>query len=101
MRILWTLTKIIIGLAIAIPLAIVATGLALGVLGGLIGLAVLALRLAVIGFVGYGMFRIARYFLAPKPKPYVQPMRELPMPDPYYQAAMRELDAEMGHSSRN
>ena len=100
MRILWTLIKIVIGLAIAIPLGIVALVLALGVLGGLLGLALLALKLAVLGFVGYGLFRAARYFFSPSPKPSAQPIRELPMPDPYYEAAMRELDAEMGHAPR-
>src|SRR5437870_4808490 len=100
MRILWKLVKIIIGIAIAIPLGIVAIALALGVLGGLFGIAVLVLKFAFLGLIAYGMFRAARFFLAPARKPDVQPVRELPMPDPYYEAAMRELDAEMGHNSR-
>ena len=95
MRILWTLLKVIIGLAIAIPLGIIALVMAVGILGGLLGLAVLTLKLACVAFVGYGLFRVARYFFAPAPKPKAQPVRELPMPDPYYQAAMRELEAEM------
>ena len=98
MRILWTLLKVIIGLAIAIPLGIIALVFALGVLGSLLGLAVLALKLACIGFVGYGLFRVARFFFAPAAKPVVQPLRELPMPDPYYEAAMRELDADIGRT---
>lgn len=100
MRILWTLAKIIIGLAIAIPLGVVALALALGILGSLLGLALMALKLAFVGFVGYGLYRVARYFVAPDPKPTSYPTRELTMPDPYYEAAMRELDAEMGHTSR-
>src|SRR3954447_1026239 len=96
MRILWTLAKIIFGLAIAIPLSILALALAAGILGALTGLAELALKLACIGFVGYGLFRAARLFFRPAPKPKAQPVRELPPPDPYYEAAMRELDAEMG-----
>lgn len=99
MRILWTLVKVIIGLAIAIPLGIVALVLALGLLGGLLGLAVLALKLALVGFVGYGLFRVARHFIAPGRKSRAQAVRELPMPDPYYDAAMRELDAEIGRTS--
>jgi hypothetical protein len=95
MRILWTLLKIVIGLAIAIPLGIVAIALALGVLGGLLGLAILALKLAFLGFVGVGLFKLARHFFGSSPKPAARPIRELPMPDPYYEAAMRELDAEM------
>ena len=97
MRILWTLLKIIIGLAIAIPLGIVALVFALGILGGLLGIAIVALKLAFFGFVGYGLFRVARYFLKPVAKPTP---RELPAPDPYYQAAMRELDQEIGTSGR-
>ena len=95
MRILWTTLKVIIGLVIVIPLAIVALVAALGILGGLLGLAVLALKLAFFAFVGYGLFRVARHFLAPASKPAAQPVHELPKPDPYYDAAMRELDAEM------
>jgi hypothetical protein len=89
MRILWTLMKVIIGLAIAIPLGIIGLVFALGILGGLLGLAFLVLKLAVFGVVGYGLFRVARYFLAPAAKATTTPPRELPMPDPYYQAAMR------------
>jgi hypothetical protein len=100
MRILWTLAKVIIGLAIVIPLGVIALGMTVGFVGGLLGLAVLALRLACVGFVGYGLFRAARFFFAPAPKPKFQPVRELNMPDPYYEAAMRELDADMGHSPR-
>jgi len=100
MRILWTLAKVILGLAIAIPLGFLAVGLAMGILGGLFGLAVLALRLAVVGFVGYGALMLVRRLFWSAPKHSTQPIRELPMPDGYYEAAMRELDAEMGHTSR-
>ena len=95
MRILWTMLKVIIGLVILIPLGIVALVAALGILGSLLGLAVLALKLACAAFVGYGLFRAARYFLAPASKSAAQPVYALPKPDPYYEAAMRELDAEM------
>lgn len=100
MRILWTLLKVIVGLAIAIPLGIIGLVLAVGILGSLLGLAVLALKLACIALIGYGLFRVARTFFAPAPKPTTPPVRELPMPDPYYEAAMRELDAEMGNTPR-
>ncbi len=96
MRILWTLLKIIIALVIAIPLGIVALATGLGILGALLGLAVLALKLAFVGFVGYGLFRAARYFFGPAPKPN---MERLSSPDRYYQAAMREVDAHIGPSS--
>jgi hypothetical protein len=99
MRILWTLFKIIIALVIAIPLGIVALTVGAGILGVLLGLAVLALKLVCVGFIGYGLFRAARYFFGPAPKPNAERMRELPSPDRYYQAAMRELDTHIGPSS--
>ena len=98
MRILWTLFKVIIGLAIAIPLGIVVLVMVFGIIGTLLGLALLALKLACVAFVGYGLFRVARSFFAPAPKPKAQPVRELTMHDPYYEAAMRELDVEVGRA---
>ena len=99
MRILSTLVKVILGLAVALPLGIVALVLGLGILGVMLGLAVVALKLALVAFVGYGLFRVARYFFAPAAKPTVRPMRELSAPDPHYEAAMREIDAELGHTA--
>ncbi|MEP6622026.1 MAG: hypothetical protein ABJE47_22075 [bacterium] len=101
MRILWTLLKIVIALVIAVPLGIVALGLGLGILGTLLGLAVLALKLACVGFIGYGLFRAARYLFGAAPKPNIERLRELPQPDRYYQAAMRELDTHIGPSSNH
>lgn len=101
MRILWTLLKVTLGLAIAIPLGILALALTAGILGALVGLAVLALKLACLALVGYGAFRLARMLFAPSPKPVAPPVRDLPRPDPYYEAAMRELDAEIGRQSRS
>ena len=98
MRILWSLLKVIVGLAIAIPLGIVALALSIGILGGLLGLAILAIKLVCVGFIGYGLFRVARSLLGLSPAPAAQPVRQLPLTDPYYDAAMRELDAEMGVS---
>jgi hypothetical protein len=98
MRILWTLVKVILGLAIAIPLGIIGLVLTLGILGSLFGLAVLALKLACVGLVGYGLYRVARFIFSPSPKPTAPPVRELPPRDRYYEAAMRELDAEMGNT---
>jgi hypothetical protein len=100
MRILWTLLKVVVGLAIAIPLGIVVLALTLGVLGAVLGLAILALKLALIGFVGYGLFRGVKYFFTPSKKAPPVVVHELPSRDPYYDAAMRELDSEMGPSGR-
>ena len=99
MRILWTLLKVIVGLAIAIPVGLLALALTMGVVGTLVGLAVLALKLACLAFVGYGLYRVARFFFS-TPTPTVSPISELPRSDPYYEAAMRELDSEMGRPGR-
>jgi hypothetical protein len=98
MRILWTLFKVIIGLAVAIPLAFIALGITVGVVGLLLGLAILALKLACVGFVGYGLYRLVRHLIAPASAP-PRVVSALPTPDPYYAAAMRELDREMGSAS--
>jgi len=102
MRVLWTLFKVIVGLAIAIPLGIVALGLAFGVLGTLIALAVLALKVACVAFVGYGFFRVARYIFGSPVRKAPPMVHELPQPQPdaYYEAAMRELDSELGRTAR-
>jgi hypothetical protein len=98
MRILWTIFKVIIGLAIAIPVGLLALALTFGVLGTLFGLVALVIKLAVVGLVGYGLFRVARLMFGSKPQ--VAPVRELPPADPYYDAAMRELDMEFRGPAR-
>jgi hypothetical protein len=100
MRILVTLVKVILGLAIAIPAAILALALTAGVVGAFVGLAILVLKLACVGLVGYGLFRVVRFVFAPAAKVAQRPLYELPARDPYYDAAVRELDAELGGPSR-
>jgi len=100
MRILWTLLKVIVGLAIAIPVGFFVLTLAAGVLGALLGLTILALKLAFVGLAGYAIYRVARRLFAPAPKPVAPVQRELPAADPYYDAAMRELNSELGHQAR-
>jgi hypothetical protein len=101
MRILWTLFKVILGLAIAIPVGILALALVAGVVGTLVGLAIVALKLACIALVGYGLFRVARFVFAPARKISPAPaVRGISAADPYYEAAMRDLDAELGGRSR-
>jgi hypothetical protein len=99
MRVLWTLVKVMLALAIAIPLGIVALALTVGIVGTLLGIALLVLKLACIGFVGYGLYRIVRLAFAPA-KTAPPTMRELPPADAYYEAAMRELDSELGRPVR-
>ena len=101
MRILWKLTKVVIAAAILIPLGLMMLGLMFGVLGAIVGLAVMVLRLGVLGLGAYVLYRIARFFLGRGSQPItVPPVRsiasaEQPTRDPYYEAAMRELDAEI------
>ena len=97
MRSLWTLLKVVVGLAVAIPLAILVLAMGLGILGALVGLAVLALKLAVFALVGIGLFRLASHLCGARPtsRPAPRAVEVLPPPDPHYEAAMRELDREL------
>jgi hypothetical protein len=97
MRVLWTLFKIVIALALAIPLSILVLATALGILGALVGVAIVALKFAVIGLVCWGLFRlIGRLLGGPDRHNVSHVTRELPPVDPHYEAAMRELDRELG-----
>jgi hypothetical protein len=101
MRVLWTLVKIVVVLALVIPVGIIAMALALGIFGAVLGLALLALRVAVVGLVAYGAFKlIARLVRGPAPRSQPVAPASLPPVDPYYQAAMRELDRDIGYSPR-
>jgi hypothetical protein len=102
MRVLWTLLKVIIGLAIAIPVAFLALALTAGLVGTLFVLVAITLKLAIVGAIGYGLFRLARAVLGPSRNVAPAPVGELsaPAPDRYYEAAMRELDAELGGRPR-
>lgn len=101
MRVLWTFLKVVIALALAIPLCIIVLATALGILGALVGIAILALKVAVIALVGYGAFRlITRLVGGPAKVNRPSAVRDLPPVDPYYQAAMRDLDRDLGETSR-
>jgi len=99
MRIVWTLAKILVVLAVAIPLTLVVLGTTIGILGVLIALFKLTLKFAVVALIGLGVFKLGmRLFGSPK-QPQPMPIREqLPPADPYYESAMRELDREFGRS---
>jgi hypothetical protein len=101
MKVLWTLLKIVIGLVLAIPISIIVLATALGILGALVGVAVLALKLAIFGLVGWGVFRLIKRLVGgPSSAERRNTISELPPVDPHYEAAMRELDREMGEVSR-
>ena len=101
MKLLWTLVKIVIALALAIPISIIVLATALGVLGALVGIAFLALKLAVFGLVGWGVFRLFAHLLG-GPARVERPdgAKKLAPVDPHYEAAMRELDRELGEVPR-
>ena len=97
MRVLWTLVKLVIALALIIPISIIVLGTLLGVFGALLGLAILALRLAAVGLVAWGAFRLITSLVRgsagrSRPKEIAAP----PKVDPYYESAMRELDRDLG-----
>jgi hypothetical protein len=101
MKVLWTLLKTVIVLALAIPISILVLATALGILGALVGVAILALKLAVFGLVGWGVFRlITRLVGGPASGRRQKRITELPPADPHYEAAMRELDRELGQVPR-
>lgn len=97
MRLLWTAAKITLALVLVVPIAIVVLATALGVFGALLGLAVLALKLVVMGLLAVGAFKLFAYLVKGSPRP-AAPVEPTPLPprDPHYEAAMRELDSELG-----
>jgi hypothetical protein len=101
MRTIWTLLKIIIVIAIAIPLAMFVLATAFGVLGALLGLAFLALKLAIVALLVVGGFKLLKRIFGGKRAPEPPVARALPPVDPHYAAAMRELDLELGESTRH
>lgn len=96
MRIIWTLLKITLGLAIAIPLAMFVFAATLGVLGAVLGLAFVALKIAVFALIVVGVFRLGARLFGSKPATVPPTARTLAPVDPHYEAAMRELDVALG-----
>jgi len=100
MRPIWTLLKVIIALAIAIPLAMVLFATTLGVLAVAIGIAFAVLKLAILAVIGLAVFRLGVRLFRSKPAPTEPLARALPPVDPHYTAAMRELEIELGERPR-
>lgn len=97
MRILWNFVKFAIVLALVIPVAIIVLATALGLFGALLGLAILALRLAILALVVWGAYRLGKaLFGRSGERSRVDESRRLVPVDPYYEAAKRELDRELG-----
>lgn len=100
MKVLWTLVKVVLALALVIPVSIIVFATALGIFGALVGIAFLVVRLAVIALIAYGVFRLGVLMFGGRKQPTPAPIRELPPRDPHYEAAMRELDQELGEAAR-
>lgn len=97
MRLLWTFVKVVLALALAVPIGIVVLAIAFGLFGAFLGLAILALRLLFVGLMLYGAFRLVTWMFRDKsPAPRPAQIPDAPRPDPHYEAAMRELDRELG-----
>lgn len=101
MRLLWTLLKVALVLALVVPVGIVVLGLALGILGTLFGLAVFVLKLAILGLLAYGALRLVSrlFFGGGTKRPKAEEIKALspaPPVDRHYEAALRELDRELG-----
>ena len=92
MKVLWTLVKVAIALVLVIPVSL----LMLGVVGTVLGLAIMLLRLALLGLLVYGAFKlIGRLVRGPAPRVEPKETPRLASQDPYYQAAMRELHLDL------
>ncbi|HZI27112.1 MAG TPA: hypothetical protein VFD64_03090 [Gemmatimonadaceae bacterium] len=95
MKVLWTLVKVAVALVLVIPVSL----LLLGVFGTVLGLAIMLLRLALIALLAVGAFKlITRLVRGPAPSVEAKATPRLTPADPYYQAAMRELDLELPES---
>jgi len=101
MRILWTIVKLVIALVVVVPISIIVLALTLGLFGAVVGLAFFALKLAVIGLLALGLFRLAGNLVGGRARSaQSEATPELPPRDPHYEAAMRELDRELGGTAR-
>jgi hypothetical protein len=101
MKVLWTLLKVVLLLIIALPVAIIVLGTVLGIFGAVLGLAIFALKIAVVGLIAWGGFKLfARLLRGPAPKPRPVEVQRLAPVDRHYEAALRELDQELGHPVR-
>jgi hypothetical protein len=101
MRILWTTVKLVIALVVVVPISIIVLALTLGLFGALLGIAIVMLRLAVVGLLAWGLLRLAGGLVGGRARgAQSEAMPELPPPDPHYEAAMRELDRELGGTAR-
>ena len=94
MKVLWTLLKVAVALVLVIPVSL----LLLGVIGTVLGLAILLLRVALIGLLAFGAFKLIARLMRGPARVEAKEAPRLSSVDPYYQAAMRELDVDLPES---
>ncbi len=96
MKLLWTLAKVVIVLALAIPVSLIVLTTALGIFGVLVGLVAIAVRLAVVAGIAYVAYRVIKALVS-GPADVSRPMQiDAPRVDPYYEAAVKEVDRDIG-----
>ena len=92
MKVLWTLVKVVAVLILAIPVSLIV----LGVFGTVLGAAIVLLRMALVALLAYGAFKlVARMMRGPAPRAQQKEAPRLGSADPYFEAAMRELDRDL------
>jgi hypothetical protein len=96
MKMLWAFAKVLLVLALAIPVSFIVLTTALGIFGVLVGLVAIAVRLAIVGGIAYVAYRVIKALVGGPSTP-ARP-REIAMPrvDPYYEAAVKEVDRDIG-----
>src|SRR3712207_8556907 len=101
MRVLWTLLKVVVALAIVLPLSVIALATGFIAVGMLLGLAILVLKALVAGILVWGGFKLlARLLRGPAPRSQPRAIAATPPGDRHYEAALRELDRELGEPAR-
>jgi hypothetical protein len=97
MRLLWTLVKVALALVLVVPVCIIVLATLLGIFGAVLGLAILALKLAALALLAWGAFRLVANLMRGHSSPSrLTEIPAAPTVDPYYEAAMRELDRDIG-----
>jgi hypothetical protein len=95
--------EIALALALVIPAGFIVLATVLGIFGALMGLAFMALRIALICLIVWGALKFGmwlfRSMTASSPTQPIE-VKSLPPVDRHYEAAMRELDRELGEVRR-
>ena len=97
MRLLWTLGKVLLALILVVPAAMIVLVTMLWLLGTVLGLTIFAIKLLMLGVIGWGAIRLFKaLFGSSSSHPRVETPVLSPSRDLHYEAAMRELDQELG-----